>query len=128
IDSSDGLSELVKPARSRDSNNTREIKQFPGGMILFVGANSGADLRSYACPLLFFDEVDGMPFDVDNEGHPVAVAEARTFGQGEEYKIYLNSTPKIEQTSQIWREWLRGDQRYYMMRCPNSGLLVHWEV
>ena len=58
IDSSGNLSELVKPARSRDSGNTREMKEFPGGMILFVGANSGPDLRSYACPYLFFDEVD----------------------------------------------------------------------
>jgi phage terminase large subunit GpA-like protein len=127
IDTSEGLDKLVLPARSRDSGNTQIMKNFPGGMILLVGAQSASDLRSFACPFIDFEEVDAYPQDVEGEGPPVKVAEARTFGQGDEYKIYLNSTPAIEQTSVIWKEWLKGDQRHYLMHCPHSGRLIRFE-
>lgn len=51
IDSSDGLNELVLPARMRDSGNTQFMKKFPGGFVLMVGAQSAPDLRSYAWAL-----------------------------------------------------------------------------
>ena len=40
------LKQRVAPAKSRDSNNTITQKNFPGGLLLMVGANSAAGLRS----------------------------------------------------------------------------------
>lgn len=127
IDSVPVLSERVLPARSRDSGNTQFMKKFPGGLLVLVGSQSAPDLRSYACQYLFFDELDAMALDVGGEGSPVEVAEARTFGQGDRYKIFLNSTPLIEQTSMILKEWVRGDQRFFFMRCPFSNRLIRFE-
>jgi phage terminase large subunit GpA-like protein len=121
IDTSADLTRKVKPARSRDSGNTKLMKAFAGGLLVFVGANSGPSLRSYACQNVFIDEADGFIHDVDGEGPPIQVVEARTFGQGDRYKIYVNSTPKIEQTSVINKEWLNGDQRKFFMPCPRCG-------
>ncbi|MCW7553304.1 phage terminase large subunit family protein [Endozoicomonas gorgoniicola] len=40
------LRDKVKDPRSRDSGNTLLSKEFPGGVLIFTGANSGAGLRS----------------------------------------------------------------------------------
>ena len=74
---SDVIRKLVRPARARDSGNTILQKDFQGGVLVLTGANSAAGLRSMPVRYLFLDEVDAYP-DVDGEGDPVALAEART--------------------------------------------------
>ena len=72
------LREKVAPARSRDSGNTVLSKEFPGGILVMTGANSAVGLRSMPVRYLFLDEVDAYPPSADDEGDPVALAEART--------------------------------------------------
>ena len=43
-----------------------------------TGANSAVGLRSMPVRYLFLDEVDAYPASADDEGDPVALAEART--------------------------------------------------
>src|SRR5437868_1581747 len=78
IESSAVLRKLVSSPRSRDSGNTVLAKEFPGGLLVLTGANSGVGLRSMAARYLFLDEVDAYPGDVDGEGDPVNLAFART--------------------------------------------------
>jgi len=53
-------------------------KEFPAGILVITGANSAVGLRSMLARYLFLDEVDAYPPSADEEGDPVALAEART--------------------------------------------------
>lgn len=117
IESTPVLAAKVREARSRDSGNTMFEKEFPGGILLLTGANSGAGLRSMPIARLYLDEVDAYPHDVDGEGDPVSLAEQRTATFARR-KIFMTSTPTIKGLSRIEKEFLRSDQRRYFVPCP----------
>jgi len=117
IEESPVLRRLVAPSRARDSGNTVLVKEFPGGVLAMTGANSAVGLRSMPVRYLFLDEVDGYPGDVDGEGDPVALAEARTRTFARR-KILILSTPTVKGASRIEREYEKSDQRRYFVPCP----------
>ncbi len=121
IEESPELRELVLPSRSRDSGNTILGKRFPGGQLILTGANSAVGLRSMPARWVFLDEVDAYPGDLDGEGDPVALAEARTNSFGHRSKVFLASTPTVQGVSRIEREYLMSDQRRYHVPCPECG-------
>ena len=116
------LSELIAPARSRDSGNTMFSKDFPGGIMVLTGANSATGLRSMPCRYIFMDEIDSFPLDLDNEGDPVTLAEKRstTFSRR---KVLLTSTPTVKDLSRVETEYLESDQRKYYIPCPSCGAM-----
>lgn len=110
----------VAPSRSRDGGNALLQKEFDGGLLVITGANSAAGLRSMPARFLVLDESESYPLDVDGEGDPCDLAEARTtFYEGEE-KIFLPSTPTIPK-GKIHREYLAGDQRQCWVPCMECG-------
>ena len=115
------LREKVAPARSRDSGNTVLSKEFPGGILVMTGANSAVGLRSMPVRYLFLDEVDAYPPSADDEGDPVALAEARTRTFSWRRKVFLASTPTIKGLSRIEREYEASDQRRFFVPCPHCG-------
>jgi|APCry1669192522_1035417.scaffolds.fasta_scaffold00309_13 phage terminase large subunit GpA-like protein len=118
IEESSALQDLVADSRSRDSGNTVLAKEFAGGVLVMTGANSAVGLRSMPARYVFLDEVDGYPGDVDGEGDPVALAEART-RTFQRRKIYMVSTPTIAGRSRIDREFSKSDQRRFFLPCPH---------
>ena len=98
IAESPALRERVRPARSRDAGNTVLSKEFPAGLLVITGANSAVGLRSMPARYLFLDEVDAYPPSADEEGDPVALAEARTRTFSWRSKVLLGSTPTIHGT------------------------------
>lgn len=110
----------IAPARARDSGNTTLLKEYPGGLVLIAGANSAAGLRSMPAGRIFLDEIDAYPYELEGEGDPIKLAEARaaTFPRR---KIFLVSTPTIESLSRIWKEWLASDMRRYHVACPHCA-------
>ena len=121
IEESPSLRAKVAPARSRDSGNTVLSKEFPGGILVMTGANSAVGLRSMPARYLFLDEVDAYPPSADEEGEPVALAEARTRTFSWRRKLLLGSTPTIKGLSRIEREYEASDQRRYFVPCPHCG-------
>jgi phage terminase large subunit GpA-like protein len=121
IEASPILRERIAPARSRDSGNTVLAKTFPGGILVLTGANSAVGLRSMPARYLFLDEVDAYPPSADEEGDPVALAEARTRTFAWRRKVFLVSTPTIRGLSRIEREYEASDQRRYFVGCPHCG-------
>lgn len=121
IEESPELREIVFPARSRDSGNTIFAKRFAGGQLILAGANSAVGLRSMPARFVFLDEVDAYPGDVDGEGDPVALAEARTFTFGHRAKVFLVSTPTIKGLSRVEKEYEASDQQRYFVPCPHCG-------
>ena len=123
IEESPDLRERISPSRSKDSGNTILAKQFPGGQLVLTGANSAVGLRSMPARWVFLDEVDAYPGDVDGEGDPVALAEARCASFGHRAKLFLASTPTITGASRIEREYDLSDKRRYHVPCPHCGAL-----
>ncbi|MDR0809733.1 MAG: phage terminase large subunit family protein [Gemmobacter sp.] len=123
IEESRELRDLVMPSRSRDSGNTILGKRFPGGQLILTGANSAVGLRSMPARWVFLDEVDAYPGDLDGEGDPIALAEARTISFGHRAKVFLASTPTIRSLSRIEREYEMSDQQRYHLPCPHCGAL-----
>lgn len=120
IEESPALKRKVHINRSRDDANTTLLKEYPGGFLAVAGANSAAGLRSMPIRDIVFDETDGYPLDVDGEGDPIALAEARqtTFARRKRLKT---STPTTRDFSRIEAAWLQSDQRRYMVACPHCG-------
>jgi len=91
--------------------------------LVLTGANSATGLRSMPARYVFLDEVDAYPGDVDGEGDPIALAEARTATFGHRKKLFLVSTPTIKGLSRIEREYEASDQRRYFVPCPHCGVM-----
>ena len=100
-------------------------KEFPGGILVLTGANSAVGLRSMTARFLFLDEVDAYPGDVEGEGDPIALAEARARTFGWRRKAYLVSTPTIAGRSRIEREYQASDQRRFFVPCPHCQA-IQW--
>lgn len=134
IDSTPVLRARIANSRSRDSGNTTLMKEFPGGVLIFAGANSAADLKSQPCRFVMFDELDEYPDDVDGQGDPEELGEKRTDTYTSRKKLYKVSTPTHED-GRIAKAFARSDQRYYFLHCPHCAheqRLVwegmHWET
>ncbi len=122
------LRDKVKDPRSRDSGNTVQSKEFPGGIVVITGANSAVGLRSMPVRYLFLDEVDAYPPDADSEGDPLTLAIQRTATFARR-KIFIVSTPTIKGLSRIEKEFEETDQRYFFVPCPFCGHFqtLKWE-
>ena len=114
------IARKVADPKSRDSGNTMLSKDYPGGQLVITGANSAVGLRSMPAQYAFMDEIDGYPIDVDEEGSPIALVEARqrTFIRKKRLKV---STPTIAGRSAIEAAYEDTDQRRYYVPCPDCG-------
>lgn len=122
IEESPALRRKVTENRSRDDANTTLLKEFAGGFMAVAGANSAAGLRSMPVRDLFLDEIDGYPLDVDGEGDPIKLAEARqtTFARRKRLKT---STPTSAGMSRIESAYAASDRCLYHVPCPHCGEL-----
>lgn len=120
IEESPTLRRKVRENRSRDEANTTLLKEFAGGFMAVAGANSAAGLRSMPVRDLFLDEIDGYPLDVDGEGDPIKLAEARqsTFARRKRLKT---STPTTRDLSRIEAAYLASDRCRYHVPCPHCA-------
>jgi phage terminase large subunit GpA-like protein len=122
------LRDKVNDPRSRDSGNTVRSKEYPGGRISIVGANSASGLASRPIRFVLADEVDKYDVSAGTEGDPLTLASKRqqTFWNA---RTLMGSTPGLKITSRIWREWERSDQRKFFVPCPTCGSrqTIRWE-
>lgn len=118
------LRKLVYEAKSKDSNTTILSKNFVGGVLSLVGANSPRGFRRVSRRIVIFDEVDGYPPSAGAEGDQIKLGIKRT-----EYywnrKIIAGSTPTVTGLSRIEGMFLDGDQRYFEVPCPHCN---HFQV
>lgn len=120
IESTPQLAGKVAAVRTRSAKGSMLAKEFMGGILVITGANSAVGLRSMPARWLLLDEIDGYPVDVDDEGSPIDLAEARqrTFSRRKRAKV---STPTIAGASAIETAYLATDQRRYYVPCPRCG-------
>jgi len=108
-------------AKKRNTGDTKLEKEYPGGFLHGIGARNPGKLRAMGYPRIWFDELDGFPDTVGNEGDPVALARKRASDWDTKKKIIYGSTPLILQTSKIYKLFMLGDQRYYNVPCKHCG-------
>jgi phage terminase large subunit GpA-like protein len=122
IDETPVLASKFADPKSRSSANTVLMKDFTGGLLVIMGANSGPGMRSMPLRFLFQDEIDAYPDDVDGEGDPCVVADKRTdqFARAKRFKC---STPKLKGKSRIARRYEAGSQARYHVPCPHCAHL-----
>lgn len=106
--------------KSRYSGNTILKKNFPGGHITIVGANSPTGLRMRPIKDLYVDEEDAYPKSAGTEGDPVMLAQKRqtTFWDA---KVVKASTPTIKGDSRIEEDFLASTQEEWNVPCPECG-------
>jgi len=114
------LKGLVSESKAKDGANTILQKQFPGGTLSLVGANSPRGFRRVSRRVVLFDEVDGYPLSAGAEGDQIKLGIRRT-----EYywnrTIVAGSTPTVKDFSRVERMFLQTDQRRYFVPCPDCG-------
>jgi len=115
------LKGLISDAKAKDSTNTILQKQFPGGTLSLVGANSARGFRRVSRRIVLFDETDGYPLGgAGTEGDQIKLGIARTQYYWNR-KIVAGSTPTIKDFSRIERLFNQSDQRRYYIPCPDCG-------
>lgn len=114
------LTSKIADPKSRSSGNSILHKNFAGGQLTLIGANSPAGLASRPIRIVFADEVDRYPTSAGSEGDPLFLARQRsvTFHNR---KFIMASTPTVEGISRIWRAFEQSDQRYFYLPCPHCG-------
>ena len=106
--------------KSRYSGNTILKKNFPGGHVTIIGANSPASLASRPIKVLLADEVDRYPASAGTEGDPLLLAQKRqtTFW---DKKTVIVSTPTNKGSSRIETEFQETTREEWNVPCPKCG-------
>lgn len=123
------LRERVAAAKSRDSRNTVQAKDFLGDATLYMNtAGSAANLAEVSAPFIYVDEIDRLELNVDDEGDPVELAEARATQYANDCKFFYTSSPSVEGFSKIDELFAMGTQEQYHVPCPHCGHLHALEL
>lgn len=118
------LRERVSATKSRDSRNTVQAKDFQGDATLHINtAGSAANLAEVSAPFIYVDEIDRLELNVDEEGDPVELAEARATQYANDCKFFYTSSPSTEGFSKIDDLFEMGTKEEYHVPCPDCGHL-----
>lgn len=117
------LQEVLGASKARDSDNTIIHKEYPGGPLDFVGANSPTDLASRPKRIILCDEINKYPVSAGPEGPPLKLAEERasTYEELGLAKFVRACSPTEEDSCAISREYRLSDQRKCFVGCPHCG-------
>lgn len=115
------VAERVAVPRSRDAVNTLDTKEYVGGVLNIVTAGAAANLSEVAARRVMYDEVDRSEGNVDGEGDPVALAEARQTTFERNRKSYFPCSPTIKFESIIEGLFERGTREEALADCVHCG-------
>lgn len=119
-----GLIGKGQDTRKGSSGGTNSIssKTFPGGQLAFASSHKPDELAARAIRFLFLDELDRFAASAGVEGSPdaLAIKRTKTF-EGKGRKIVVVSTPTSRMGSRINQWYLRGDQRKFVVECPDCA-------
>ena len=93
-------------------------RRFAGGSLKIVAAKAPRNLRRHTVRILMIDECDAM--EATAKGNPLTLAERRTLSFANR-KIITGSTPVLEETSHVLRNYALSDRRVFEVPCPACG-------
>lgn len=128
VDETPALLARIGRHASRDSSITIREKSYPGGDLVFAGANSPASLASRPRRVVLCDEIDKYKAAIGQDGDPIDQAFQRTQNFWNAKKV-LASTPTLMQFSAIEYWWGRSDRRRHLVPCNDCGEFqpLEWE-
>jgi terminase, large subunit len=109
---------LVSDAKQKDGANTILLKQYRGGTLQMVGANSGRGFRRTSRRVVLFDEASA--YRPISEGDQIKLGMQRSAYYWNR-KIGIGSTPILKGFDKTEDWFLRSDQRKYFVPCPECG-------
>lgn len=116
----DLISDQSEAFNSRKSGDRSKYKQYAGGVLILTSAQSAGKMRSSSIQIMIRDEIDGAPRQLrTGEGNFLSVSEGRLEAFGDRGKILDLSTPTLHGESLIDEQYDKGDQRRFMVECPN---------
>jgi phage terminase large subunit GpA-like protein len=116
------IRDLLGGQRSRDAANSKDMIDFPGGVLFLAGGNSPNSYAQRSVRIIILDDLDRFPIEVGDEGDPVALARGRTKSFPRAKRVFI-STPTTQDESLINREYEASDMRRYHVPCPHCSEL-----
>lgn len=119
----DRIFSQTEKLKSRKTGDLSNYKEFIGGTLALVSAQSPANMRSESIKILIRDEIDGAPrMLTTGEGDFLSVSEGRIQAFVENGgKIFDLSTPGLWGESLIDEQYNKGDKRKFFVDCPMCG-------
>lgn len=110
----------MREEKPSDPDRFKKLEyQMRGCTLNWVGSNSPGNLASRPVRYLIADEIDKYPAANGDEGNALALAIQRTKTFWNR-KVLMMSTPTTD-NGNIWRQYLRGDQRRFYVPCHACG-------
>jgi phage terminase large subunit GpA-like protein len=115
---------------SKTGKTKKLLQWMGGGYCIPEGAKNADKMRMYGAMYLWLDELDSFVQSVGKDGDPVQLLKDRCSGFWNMRKIMMGSTPLLKGSSQIDRQFERGDQRKYNCRCLKCGYpqSLRWSI
>ena len=118
-----GFIECIQSAdtgNKRKTGMTKDMLQWRGGGYMIpLGANAVSKFRQVSAAFFWKDELDA--WGLTKDGDSDALSDDRCAAYWNVRKISRGSTPLIKGSSIIDKQFARGDQRKYMVRCLSCG-------
>jgi phage terminase large subunit GpA-like protein len=114
------IKELLGGLRSRDAANSKDMIDFPGGVLFLAGGNSPNSYAQSTVSTIILDDFDRFPAEIGDEGDVETLADGRTKAMARAIRCKI-STPTLKDKSLIWRAYQDSDQRKYHVPCPHCG-------
>ncbi len=133
IDYNPFLKERIGTSRKGASGSTTDYKEFPGGFLKRATGEAASSFMSTMCRIVWLDEYDAFPANIQGKGSGKTLAEQRTATYRGREKIVVSSTPTNED-SQILTLLENTDKRHYFLESPNGTLFelewhgFHWRA
>lgn len=120
VESTPRLADKVDITKSRKADNRQLFKNFPGGFLKMVGANSPSSVKSTPAPVAIVEEPDDCTQNLRGQGDAIKLFEERTKTYSRR-KVVLGGTPSIKGLSNIEAEYSNSDRRKYYVPCHDCG-------
>jgi phage terminase large subunit GpA-like protein len=102
--------------------STKMRKSLPGGgFVQLAVASTSRSLQSRSVRVLILEEISEYPFDVDNRGDPVDMAEARTIAYTRNRKVLDCSTPGTKGRCRVSNLYAKSSRGSFLVPCPHCG-------
>jgi len=106
---------------TKKTGDTDYLKEYAGGQMAVESTQNIQNFREFAAKYCLIDEFDTAISSDKKEGSLRSTIEGRQNSYGNLAKIAYVSTPTVEQTSNIYKVYLEGDQRKWNWKCPKCG-------
>jgi phage terminase large subunit GpA-like protein len=127
-----GLKDKIRPVTKREKQRKTAdsvyYKELAGGRRFMIASyNAVGKLKSFSWDLIIMDELDEAPLELKGQGDPETIIEAR--GKTIDHlKVVKLSTPSSLAMSRIYKAFMAGDRREYMVPCPRCGGFQYLEM